>query len=667
MWEIAEDDLARVILSGDRATRVAGERTITRRLLALQLSPLPEFGTHQPKLPTEFKNALSHFPPGDLICYTDGSYKDLTHPFWRAFGHRNEATAAAAGLVITTASANWRQEPITTFSIPDIGDHGVDSAYPAEMSAIVLARGLEARTGRRLHIHSDSKASINALQSSRSKGIEAASMLRCSARDDSVSGTNLTHIKAHAEKRKKMHLWTRHEFGNHMADRIAAGADLGGELRTHVRGQINSYVYPMPALLRYCSQKPICYIATSDGEPILRGIRPIMEQHRRDQYLHQREENSGTNIPWGTSNLSFLGSTNALRGRTVSLRASHVMMSHGLTYYGDRVERYNMHLHSTSVHLLTKCLKCQQREELNHIMLTCMEDSAINFRKTALSELNRINADARAIDPDVGTIITLIIEKAFRDGDHNMIWQGIWDEDMIRDILHSGPESFRAHNGDDRLLQKWVKQTVTSMMTSTRKAYALRTSWHTELDNLQSSKRTLPSPATSDEEPKRNRKGTRTIFTFTPTPTMRTYFTPVDTPDKGDKPTRGTLRNPDIGRQQSQQPITAFTEPCAGRPSQPVNFTNSQPVAIPTAQIQPRFYPSTNEKKDEMLQMPQVPQDPTTGLKRYRDPNVYTNTPEQDTTQVVQPYKVQRNMLQYFGRSPETAPHERDRDKDDIV
>ena len=219
--EAAPGSLKRVILSRDYKHRQDG--TVRRYIHSCGVAPCPTFVDTTQSSIDEWASWLREDDRDELMCYTDGSFTDLTTPFRRAFGRKLERVESGGALVFMSKGDSWREDPIRVIYLGKVGAYDVNSVYPAEMGSIVMAKALGRLTGKTIHIHSDSEASIKGLNRTKSKGTEPAMLLQLVGQMDSVGQPRVAHVRAHPEKWTEMHEWGQHEMENFIAGKIAGG------------------------------------------------------------------------------------------------------------------------------------------------------------------------------------------------------------------------------------------------------------------------------------------------------------------------------------------------------------------------------------------------------------------------------------------------------------
>ena len=169
---------------------------------------------------------------GPFAIFTDGSWTP-TGPSHSHVTANLPTFHGSAGVVIISDLPNWRDLPILTFQVDNGQDMGAISAYSMEVLGILVGLSIGTQLpATDVTICSDCQAAVRKLEKNRYR----ARALRTKTRDSSLlelaislwnSSANhlsLKWVKGHPEKEKAdTSLWTREMWGNHLADRAAAG------------------------------------------------------------------------------------------------------------------------------------------------------------------------------------------------------------------------------------------------------------------------------------------------------------------------------------------------------------------------------------------------------------------------------------------------------------
>ena len=159
--------------------------------------------------------------------YTDGTYDETQFDLHSVFDTTAVRRHAAASVVIVHDGADWKDRPALSIRITDGDMIDTRSAYTMEYLALALATQIQ-QYSKGTGIYSDSQAVVKVIR----KRQEHLSKRDCSHRmilqviDTAVrnDASEASWIPSHAERReKRRQYWTRDEWGNHLADKVADG------------------------------------------------------------------------------------------------------------------------------------------------------------------------------------------------------------------------------------------------------------------------------------------------------------------------------------------------------------------------------------------------------------------------------------------------------------
>ena len=511
LLEAAPRTLQRLVLSRDYKHKKDG--SLRRYVHACSSAPCPKLvdGGEGCSIEGEIQ-WLERDRRSRLKCYTDGSFKDETMAFRKAFGRKLEKVRSGGALVFMSPGEDWREDRIRIIRLTDIGKYTPNSVYPAELGSIVMARALGKATGKRLHIHTDSQASIKTLSRRTNKGVEPAAILAQIGMKDAGVQPAIKHVSAHAEKKKKMEEWDQDMMGNFIADKAAGGAtteEIRGCIAEHCSAEMEMRDCSMATLLEYCKVNANYFIADRrTGDPILWDLARVTCARRTERYTRTRERDSDMSRDWPNLCVESLAPTLDLRGKSPIERAALIWMGYGLTYYGERVGRHGMEKTTNSIHVTTGCIVCNQREGINHILLQCSHEEAVEARNEAMAEILKLLRWYKGENGIIATALEAMVEGAMKDEPDKLLWQGLWDEDTIRDVGEAvGYDNLTEVNAKD--LIKAVRSLKKIFVKHTRLAGRLRTKWHIRLQRSQNyadnSKPLEPRPGNRKE--RNERKG----------------------------------------------------------------------------------------------------------------------------------------------------------------
>ena len=142
--------------------------------------------------------------------------------------------AGTIGLAFVSTLDDWKDRPIYTLQLVNGEGLLAISAYTMELLGILIALSILAHFQMTTKISSDCEAAVKSVNNLR----ESRKVIRAKARDASLlamaakllgsQNTEVAWIKGHPEKsHPDADDWTKEMWGNHLADRTAAGIFFG--------------------------------------------------------------------------------------------------------------------------------------------------------------------------------------------------------------------------------------------------------------------------------------------------------------------------------------------------------------------------------------------------------------------------------------------------------
>ena len=176
--------------------------------------------------------------PADYLprIFTDGTYDEAEHDLHSLFDATAVRRHAAASVVIVHDGADWKDRPAFSIRITDGDTIDTRSAYKLEYLALALATQIQQHS-KETGIYSDSQAVVKIIWKRR----EHLNKRDCSHRillqaiDTAVrnGACEANWVPCHAERREKRRKnWTRDEWGNHLAEKVADG-NMGTVRKIH--------------------------------------------------------------------------------------------------------------------------------------------------------------------------------------------------------------------------------------------------------------------------------------------------------------------------------------------------------------------------------------------------------------------------------------------------
>ena len=202
-----------------------GKCTRTVLLHTRQLAPiLPVPELTQPSWTEQVADMLRDLAPGTFDVFTDGSWTEAGGFMNRLFGYNMEEKASGGFCVMRADSMPSDGKIFAVHIVNDI-EEILGSSMPMELLSIIAALQLVQKLPGLNKLYSDSESSL--------KLLSAPGRLTYWCRKANLAllktglalsrGCELAHVRSHVEKRKKdCSTWLPCEWGNYLADKIAA-------------------------------------------------------------------------------------------------------------------------------------------------------------------------------------------------------------------------------------------------------------------------------------------------------------------------------------------------------------------------------------------------------------------------------------------------------------
>jgi len=230
--------------------------------------------------------------PGPWDIFVDGSYTKTGGPFTSILFPEDGTADASASLVFILRHDDWRKRRVVSVTMPDGGKHNPTAAFQMELLALTTADLLIRKLNLDAVIFSDCTAAMQAIKD---KG-----RLRYLARKHNLIllqqskwlSSHMTHVRSHPEKYETdQSKWTRHMWGNHLADRSCA---MDYEAFAGI-SDMHLVQLPVEQALHLYTHTDVLYWAYCDGTPTLRSFDEIFDANllanyeaKRDEYRRQR-------------------------------------------------------------------------------------------------------------------------------------------------------------------------------------------------------------------------------------------------------------------------------------------------------------------------------------------------------------------------------------------
>jgi ribonuclease HI len=387
---------------------------------------------------------------GPIAIYTDGSWSQAgSH--WDHITLNLPSFSGSVGVVIMSDLPHWKDLPIISLQVTDGQKLDSLSAFSMESFGILVALSIASSLlDPEVTIFTDCQSAVKKLHKLRNKPT-----IRTKSRDASITLSSLRHwsllgpgvqikwVKGHPERSQPdASLWSRDMWGNHLADRAAAGC-----LQTVSYQYDNLYsnellltpLLPFDALTLSPSLAPpgMWYFGNTQRQLISPSVVDRVQSRRFDGYLKKRDDNRQLrdNLPpkWAEINFPL---------------AAKLWKSNSTTFMRNRI-LFDKHWHpgnqakkakDTNTRLLmSKCPFCPYSDSLSHWSHQCMAiPRSLKLRSRALDSIRASVAEfykQHKNDPSLQSSIVYLSEHylSFLTGPDVLseAWTGTWSSLLL--------------------------------------------------------------------------------------------------------------------------------------------------------------------------------------------------------------------------------------------
>ena len=379
--------------------------------------------------------------------YTDGSYtrKVGLDNYFRMDGHDKTATAS---IIIKDDSHNWKSKPVLAIYIDEGSGIGSDSVFTMEYLALAGALQATVASEGRLHATgSDAKSVLDVLTGRRQR-LQAVTkdhhfLLQCVDHYLYKGASPPFHIRSHVERRKPAKhpngqlgaTWTNHEWGNWIADRIAA-QDISGIVKQGIKfHMITVKAKDLYSQLPYEDQ---WYIGDRTGAPVYpRGVHAVMQETLHLHYLTERDAyriERGELPKWEhDSTMEHAAIVFELSRSSPAEAAAKTRIMYDKGFHGGNRAKDDSLTQEERNHV-GQCLLCHCQESQNHWLHHCSFGAMHNLRMEIFAKLNRTLLQYReksALHRQLGTAFKNILMTTAEPA---RIWTANWSKTQISEL-----------------------------------------------------------------------------------------------------------------------------------------------------------------------------------------------------------------------------------------
>ena len=374
--------------------------------------------------------------------YTDGSYTERDHDIHSVFDTDAVTKTASAGIAIVHDGEDWQDRPIYAIHVDHGADVGTRSAYTMEYLALAMAMRMQSDTLRATAVCTDSMAVLKRLRNSQTRlgqADESHRMLLQSINTSLMDGATMPQwVPSHPERRKKDQLtWTRDDWGNHIADKIAGNAKRAlRSLHDNVRWVRISAIDVINSLPRADEH----YFGDVHGRPIaLFGLLDHVHRIRLDRYLTARDNQREGPPKWTDNTVTFAASVFNDSKCSVGQHAHAARIIWDKHWHGrNRAKRQDLTEDGRRAAAL--CHMCNAPDSQHHSFRWCNHSNVRAIREEtnqalqAYEQQHQIWHSEYCTDDDHRLQLSFIrgvIHEYYTCQDAGRVWTGNWNSCMV--------------------------------------------------------------------------------------------------------------------------------------------------------------------------------------------------------------------------------------------
>ena len=361
--------------------------------------------------------------------YTDGGWKKSPSPT----DPLNEVVKTGGAIVLQYENGNYACIQLNI-------DLPTNSVYPVELLALTAARIIAKGSKLEPVIYSDSQASLDTMSSISKCKIQKQYLQYVVAQEKLYAAFNAFHVKSHVETREKnTALWTRHEKGNFIADKLAL-YDWTRQQVAYVQIGPNSITIPKVAAIQFSSLIQVLsqrnsFAITSLGLPSYHCLKAKAQDKMKDEYIYKRDQYRAARekrVKWAKRDLRTLKYTfpvsKSLNDKV--LRTKIIFNKH---WTGENQNKYASAAtrEDNILNPLGTCQLCGIGEETQqHIIHLCLHKDMVACRAESCCNINTQISALKKLHPEYGDPLDTLRDIAYTTN-NTFLWTGLWPERMV--------------------------------------------------------------------------------------------------------------------------------------------------------------------------------------------------------------------------------------------
>ena len=486
-------DLA-ILIGQEESIRVYSSLRPTHSRIVHIAKPSPTPTLHQPDWCDELAAALlpvtDHMGTGQHIhIYTDGSWKANGSPTARILlSPEDTSVSQSAGVVVLTASPDWRHEQRAVIHIPT-DDYNDNSAYPLELMSLLCGQMIGmilASKDIECTLHSDCQSAITQSLSTRRKQLQSPCyQLIMAIREAHASnpGVKIAKVRAHPERYcHDTTAWTQHMWGNYLADHAASEQYQTTDTHRICRAQdprVLLLTIPSSTIMsRVFVANKVGWTDGHTGAPARTALTTIATRTDLTRYLELRERTSaalGHNTKWTDLNLSF--STRMLNSTMISFsqRAGTMRTLWDKRWHGRNRSKIK-DLPPRAKKELQACPYCDApMDDEDHWIRKCPAVPLQGIRDTAIGIATTcIHTCQGALGNEASSVLQATLHHAISHPQGHKIWTGMWSKELRQAVTTDSHCNKGTSESTVRTATKHLISMCRVLNTATRDLWAAR-------------------------------------------------------------------------------------------------------------------------------------------------------------------------------------------------
>ena len=223
---------------------------------------------------------------GTWDIFVDGSHKKTGGPFTSVLFEEDCTVEASASLIFMRRADTWRNTRTLVIRITNGGAHKPSSAFPLELLALTTADIVVRKLQLEAVIFSDCTGAIKSLSDKGRLRYLAKKQNLLLLQQSKRLTAKLKYVRSHPERYSKDKTqWTRHMWGNHLADR-ACVPDLTD---FDMLGDLRSLQCTATQTLQLFTKEDTMYWADREGNPTLSTFESLFDERLQEDYERKRD------------------------------------------------------------------------------------------------------------------------------------------------------------------------------------------------------------------------------------------------------------------------------------------------------------------------------------------------------------------------------------------